>query len=157
MTLRRAPILAMIPPPAQYALTFLAGLGLDWLMPWRPAWMTIGGVRWAGLALAGAGIVLALAAAGRFVVRRTTLNPAGQPAHLVVTGAHAWSRNPMYLALTTISVGLALALGEGWPLILVVLPWTAMNWVVIPFEEARLRETFAQDYVDYCRKVRRWI
>ena len=157
MTPRHAPILAMIPPPAQYALTFLLGLGLDWLMPWRPAWMTIGGVRWAGLALAAAGFVLALAAAGRFVARRTTLNPAGEPAHLVVTGAHAWSRNPMYLALTIISVGLALALGSAWPLILVVLPWAAMNWVVIPFEEARLRETFAQDYVDYCRRVRRWI
>jgi hypothetical protein len=35
MTPRRAPILAMIPPLVQYALTFLAGLGLDWLMPWR--------------------------------------------------------------------------------------------------------------------------
>ncbi len=43
-------------------------------------------------------------------------------------------------------MGLALALGEPWPLILVVLPWAAMNWVVIPFEEARLSETFAQDY-----------
>ncbi len=157
MTSRRAPILAMIPPPAQYALTFLAGVGFDSLMPWRPAWMTIEGVHWAGLALATAGFVLALAAAGRFVVRRTTLNPAGQPAHLVVTFAHAWSRNPMYLALTLIYVGLALALGEAWPLILVVLPLAAMNWVVIPFEEARLRETFAQDYVDYCRRVRRWI
>jgi protein-S-isoprenylcysteine O-methyltransferase Ste14 len=157
MTLRRAPILAMIPPPVQYALTFLAGLGVDWLMPWRPAWMTIGGVHWAGLALAVAGFVLALAAAGRFVARHTTLNPAGQPAHLVVSGAHAWSRNPMYLALTIIYVGLALALGSAWPLILVVLPWAAMNWVVIPFEEARLRETFAQTYVDYCRRVRRWI
>ncbi len=154
---RRAPILAIIPPPAQYALTFLAGLGLDWLMPWRPAWMTIEGARYAGLALAVAGFVLALAAAGRFVVRRTTLNPAGQPAHLVVTGAHAWSRNPMYLALTLIYVGLAPALGEAWPLILVVLPLAAMNWVVIPFEEARLSETFAQDYVDYSRRVRRWI
>ena len=70
-----------------------------------------------------AGICLSIAAAGRFVVRRTTLNPAGQPAHLVVIGAHAWSRNPMYLALTIIYVGLALALGEAWPLILVVVPW----------------------------------
>ena len=157
MAPRRAPILALIPPPAQYALTFLAGLGLDRLIPWRPDWMTIGGVHWAGWALAVAGFLLAFAAAGRFVFRRTTLNPAGQPAHLVVSGAHAWSRNPMYLALTIISVGLALALGEAWPLILVVLPWASMNWVVIPFEEARLRETFAQDYVDYCRRVRRWI
>lgn len=157
MTPPRAPILAMIPPPAQYALTFLAGLGVGRLMPWEPAWMTIKGVHWAGLALAVAGFVLALAAAGRFVVRRTTLNPAGQPAHLVVSGAHAWSRNPMYLALTIICVGLALALGEAWPLILAVVPWGSMNWAVIPFEEARLRETFGQDYADYCRRTRRWI
>ena len=87
-----------------------------------------------------------LAAAGRFVLRGTTLHPTGQPARLVVSGAHAWSRNPMYLSLTVIYVGLALALGRAWPLVLVVLPWASMNWAVIPFEEARLRETFGEDY-----------
>jgi protein-S-isoprenylcysteine O-methyltransferase Ste14 len=154
---RNAPILAIIPPPAQFALTFLVGVGLDWLMPWRPAWLAIGIVHWAGLALVVAGCSLAVAAAGRFVLRGTTLQPTGQPARLVVSGAHAWSRNPMYLSLTVIYVGLALALGRAWPLILVVLPWASMNWAVIPFEEARLRETFGQDYVDYCRRVRRWV
>ena len=157
MTPRRAPILAMITPPAQYALTFLAGLGLGRLMPWEPAWMTIAGVHWAGWALTVAGFLLALAAAGRFVVRRTTLNPAGQPAHLIVKGAHAWSRNPMYLSLTIINAGIALAMGKAWSLVFVVLPWAAMNWIVIPFEEARLRKAFGHDYADYCRTVRRWL
>jgi protein-S-isoprenylcysteine O-methyltransferase Ste14 len=32
-----------------------------------------------------------------------------------------------------------------------------MNWGVIPFEEARLSETFAQDYADGRRRVRRSI
>jgi protein-S-isoprenylcysteine O-methyltransferase Ste14 len=150
-------MMAIIPPPAQYALAFLVGVALDWVMPWRPAWMGIEGVHWAGWALAVASFILALAAAGRFVFRRTTLNPAGQPAHLVVTGAHAFSRNPMYLSLTIIYVGLALAFGGAWPLVLVVLPWASMNWVAIPFEEARLSEAFAQDYANYCRRVRRWI
>jgi protein-S-isoprenylcysteine O-methyltransferase Ste14 len=157
MSSRDAPILAIIPPPVQFALTFLVGIGLDWLEPWRPVWMAIGGVRWAGLALTVAGCALAVAAAGRFVLRRTTLNPIGQPARLVDSGPHAWSRNPMYLSLTIIYVGLALALGRAWPLILVVLPWASMNWAVIPFEEARLNATFGQDYADYCRRVRRWI
>jgi protein-S-isoprenylcysteine O-methyltransferase Ste14 len=152
-----APILAKIPPPVQFALTFLAGVGLDRLMPWRPGWLALASVHWAGLALAVAGCSLAAAAAGRFVLRRTTLHPTGQPAHLVVNGAHAWSRNPMYLSLTVIYVGLALALGRAWPFILVVLPWASINWVVIPFEEGRLTETFGQDYADYCRRVRRWI
>jgi protein-S-isoprenylcysteine O-methyltransferase Ste14 len=154
---RRAPIPAIIPPPAQFAVTFLVGIGLDRLIPWRPAWMAIGGAHWAGLALTVAGCSLAVAAAGRFVLRGTTLHPTGQPARLVVSGAHAWSRNPMYLSLTVVYVGLALALGRAWPLVLVILPWALMNWAVIPFEEARLRETFGEDYADYCRRVRRWI
>jgi protein-S-isoprenylcysteine O-methyltransferase Ste14 len=157
MTSRNPPILAIIPPPAQFALTFLVGVGLDWLMPWRPAWMAIGALRWAGLALVVAGGALAAAASGRFVLRRTTLHPVGQPSRLVVSGAHAWSRNPMYLSLTVVYVGLALALGRAWPLVLAVVPWASMNWAVIPFEEARLRATFGQDYADYCRRVRRWI
>ena len=157
MASRRAPILAIIPPPVQFTLTFLVGVGLDRLIPWRPAWMAIGAMRWAGLALAIAGCSLAAAAAGRFVLQRTTLHPTGQPARLVVAGPHSWSRNPMYVSLTVVYVGLALALGRAWPLALVVLPWASMNWAVIPFEEARLRATFGQDYADYCRRVRRWI
>jgi hypothetical protein len=41
---RHAPILAVIPPPAQYAMTFFAGAGLDRLIPWRPVWLTMGEV-----------------------------------------------------------------------------------------------------------------
>jgi len=37
MASRYAPILAIIPPPAQFALTFLVGIGVDRFMPWRPA------------------------------------------------------------------------------------------------------------------------
>jgi Phospholipid methyltransferase len=50
------------------------------------------------------------------------------------------------LSLTIICAGIALAMGKVWPLVLVVLPWAAMNWVVIPFEESRLRKAFGQDY-----------
>jgi protein-S-isoprenylcysteine O-methyltransferase Ste14 len=153
----RAPFLAKIPPPAQFALTFLAGIGLDRLMPWRPAAMALASVHWAGFALAVAGCSLAAAAAGRFVIRRTTLDPTGEPSRLVVNGAHGWSRNPMYLSLTVVYAGLGLALGKAWPLGLIVLPWASMNWIVIPYEEARLRKIFGQDYADYCRKTKRWI
>jgi protein-S-isoprenylcysteine O-methyltransferase Ste14 len=154
---RHAPTLAIIPPPALYAVTFLAGVGLDRLLPWTPVWLAMEGVHWAGAALAFAGLILAPASAGWFLLRRTTLNPIGQPAHLLVGGAHAWSRNPMYLGLTIIYAGVALALGKAWPLVLVVLPWAAINWVVIPFEESRLRKAFGEDYDDYCRTVRRWM
>ena len=41
-------------------------------------------------------------------------------------------------------MSVALLLGKAWPLVLVVLPWAAMNRVVIPFEEARLGEALAK-------------
>jgi protein-S-isoprenylcysteine O-methyltransferase Ste14 len=63
----------------------------------------------------------------------------------------------MYVGLTSIYTGAALALGQAETLILVALPWTVVNWIVIPFEEARLRDTFGQIYVEYCRRVRRWL
>jgi protein-S-isoprenylcysteine O-methyltransferase Ste14 len=157
MSSPRAPLLVKIPPPVQFAIAFLVGVGLDRLAPWRPTWMAMASVHWAGFALAVAGCSLAAAAAGRFVLRGTTLDPVGEPSRLVVNGAHGWSRNPMYLSLTIISVGLALALGRAWPLILIVLPWASMNWMTIPFEEARLRDAFGEDYRDYCRRVRRWL
>jgi len=119
--------------------------------------MTIAGAHWAGFALILAGCALVAAAAGRFVLRRTTLNPTGEPSRLIVNGAHAWSRNPMYVSLTIVYVGLGLALGRAWPLVLVLVPWASMNFVTIPFEEARLRQIFGKDYADYCRRVRRWI
>jgi protein-S-isoprenylcysteine O-methyltransferase Ste14 len=157
MAARNAPLLVAIPPPIQFALTFLVGVGVDRFYPWRPAWLAMPAVHWTGFALLVAGCALAASAAGRFVLRGTTLHPTGEPSRLVVNGAHAWSRNPMYVSLTVVYVGLALALGRAWPLILVILPWASMNFGTIPYEEARLREIFGEDYAGYCRRVRRWI
>jgi hypothetical protein len=59
-------------------------------MPWQPVRLTIEAIHSAGAALTFAGLILVVASAGWFVLGRTTLNPAGQPARLIVTGAHAW-------------------------------------------------------------------
>jgi protein-S-isoprenylcysteine O-methyltransferase Ste14 len=154
---RRAPLLAVIPPPVAFAATFLAGWGLSRFDRWTLAWIEAPGVRAVGVALAIVGLASAASAMGLFASRLTTFIPTGQPSKLVASGAYAWTRNPMYVGLTCIYAGAALALGQVWTLALVVLPWAAANWVVIPFEEARLRETFGQDYVDYCLRVRRWL
>ena len=154
---RRAPLLAIIPPPVLFAATFLAGWGVGWLDGSRPAWIRTATAHWVGLALLVAGAAVSAACVRLFVSRGTTVIPVGQPARLVSNGAYAWSRNPMYVGLTAIYAGAALALGQIWSLVLLPLPWAAANFVVIPFEEARLRETFGQAYDDYRRRVRRWL
>ena len=157
MDLRRAPVLAIVPPPVLYVAVFLVGLGVERLAPFdanRIAHPIEHGLGWAILV---AGVLTAASGAGLFALRGTTVIPIGRPSKFVAAGPYRFTRNPMYLGLTVIYAGAALALGKLWPLALLPLPWAAMNWIVIPFEEARLSEAFGGAYADYCGQVRRWI
>jgi len=152
----RPPVLVMVPPPLLYLAVFAAGLGLNALLPWHPAWLRSPAIHAAGGLALGLGAALAAAGIGVLHQRRTTVIPFGQPARLVASGPFRISRNPIYLALTIASAGAALLLGRVWPLVLLPVPLAVMHRIVIPFEERRLRATFGAAYDVYCRRVRRW-
>ncbi|OOW74444.1 protein-S-isoprenylcysteine methyltransferase [Xanthomonas axonopodis pv. martyniicola] len=154
----RAPWLVKMTSPVHFALAL--GLGA-WLqealdLPLPPptplAWIEVvgGGIACLGLALAVSCFIL-------FACRRTTIMPSGHPSRLVLDGPYRVTRNPMYLALVLSYVGLCLQLGLLWAVVLVPLPWLALQRYVIPFEEARLRAEFGRHYNDYCVSVRRWL
>lgn len=147
--------LIALPAPILYGLIFLAGIFIEhgWIGPM--AWPS--GVRPLGGILLAAGILLAPASALLFGIRRTTLNPIGQPARLVTTGAFRVTRNPMYLGVTLAYVGLSLVFRRIVPLALLPFAVLLINYIVIPYEEARLRERFGDAYVEYCCRVRRWL
>ena len=67
------------------------------------------------------------------------------------------SRNPIYLGMTSILVGTALALGSLVPWLVVPVFVVLVGYNVIPVEESMLAEAFGQSYADYRAKVRRWI
>jgi protein-S-isoprenylcysteine O-methyltransferase Ste14 len=156
MAADRAPVLVMIPAPLFYAASFGLGFWLDRLVGGRAAFAAapVGLLGWALIVV---GIVLGPASAGLFGLRHTTLNPAGRPSSLVTSGAFGLTRNPMYLGLTVAYVGACLVLGRILPLVLLVIPLALVNFMVIPFEEARMREAFGEDYLAYCRRVKRWV
>jgi protein-S-isoprenylcysteine O-methyltransferase Ste14 len=102
---------------------------------------------------------IACAAPGAFTIlkARTTLIPQGRPSRFVSEGIYAVTRNPIYLGMTLIYVGFALRAASIWPLVAIVVPWSVMNFVVIPFEERRLLATFGAQYDRYRGRVRRWV
>ncbi len=154
----RTPPLMRIPPPLLFLATFLVGLGLQRLAP-----IIIHGgritqaSRVTGMVLLACAVLIALTCAGMFLVNRTTIIPHGAASKLVTAGPYRLTRNPMYLSLTLGYLGVAAMLIQVWPLVLLPLPVMFVNAVVIPFEEARLRELFGTQFGDYCRRVRRWI
>jgi protein-S-isoprenylcysteine O-methyltransferase Ste14 len=149
--------LILLPPPLLYAVCFGLGMLLDRLLPWSPGWMHGRLVHWIGWLLLGAAAVLAISSAGLFWLRRTTIIPHGQPSRLITKGPFALSRNPIYVAVTVAYCGVALLTASPWPLVLLIAPVTYVHRIVIPFEEARLNETFGATYADYRRRVGRWL
>jgi protein-S-isoprenylcysteine O-methyltransferase Ste14 len=144
------------PPPFIFVLGFLAGLGLErWVYR-----MSFGSRR--PLALAGWTLAVAALALGGWAMitfwrARTAIIPHRPASRLVRHGPYRFTRNPMYVALTALYVGLALLFNVAWPL--VVLP--AVLWLlwhlVIRHEERYLHFAFGGDYAAFTREVRRWL
>lgn len=147
--------LVAVPAPILCAITFGTGLAIDHFLPWNPRWMD--SLDLIGWILIAVGIALGPGSAVLFMSKRTTLNPAGRPSGLVTVGAFQVSRNPMYLGLAVGYVGLAIVIAQLWPIVLLPLPLFFLNLVVVPFEEGRLEKTFADDFLAYRQRVRRWL
>ena len=111
-----------------------------------------------GVVCVGVGAVLLVACIVEFARSgRGTLSPADPPRHLVVGGLYRYVRNPMYLSVTTIVLGEALAaqssaLGAYWAI------WfLGANLFVIAYEEPTLRRRFGASYDVYTTQVGRWM
>jgi protein-S-isoprenylcysteine O-methyltransferase Ste14 len=76
---------------------------------------------------------------------------------LVTSGPYQFTRNPMYLGLVILTLGIAIWVGT-WPMFgAPIALFATANWVHIPFEEAKMRRQFGSVYDNYVARVRRWI
>jgi protein-S-isoprenylcysteine O-methyltransferase Ste14 len=87
----------------------------------------------------------------------TPLPPTAQPALLVDEGPYRFGRNPMYLGMMVMMLGLGLAIGVPFMAIAVVNFVVIIGAVHIPHEEAQMQRTFGGWYSDYAASVRRWL
>ncbi|GAA1974277.1 isoprenylcysteine carboxylmethyltransferase family protein [Nocardioides panacihumi] len=88
---------------------------------------------------------------------RTGLLP-GQPTREIIEeGPYRLSRNPLYVGLLALYVGLALLAPTFWGLVLLPVAVLLLSWGAIGPEERFLHERFGATYDDYARRVRRWL
>jgi protein-S-isoprenylcysteine O-methyltransferase Ste14 len=143
------------PPPLAFVAGFLLGLGLESLVPLAGAPSTLA----IAAAVIGVGVWLALdgSAMARFIAAKTNIVP-GRPAHALVTsGPYRFTRNPMYVGMAFLYVGLALALSVLWALALLPAVLLIVDRRVIAPEERYLEAKFGEQYAAYKRRVRRWL
>lgn len=143
------------PPPLIYGAFLLAGIGLDRLWPASLGTGTAGG--WAGGALVLGGLVIGVVSALRFRAAGTAIRPHRETTALVTSGLYAYSRNPIYVALNAVYLGIALIDDNAWCAALVLPALAVLSWGVIAREERYLETKFGESYRAYKAKVRRWL
>jgi protein-S-isoprenylcysteine O-methyltransferase Ste14 len=144
-----------VPPPLIYLLPLLLGLLLNRRLhvPFLPRGVT----RVLGWPLVGGGLALAAWFARTLHGADTTLRTDKAVSSLVQDGPFRYSRNPGYLSLTMLYVGIAILRNALWAILLLPLVLYVIQREVIGREERYLERTFGEEYLAYKRRVRRWV
>ncbi len=110
-----------------------------------------------GLILIFSGISLVFVSLRFMRKMKTTFIPDGTPEVLISSGPFKFSRNPIYLGMLTILVGVAFLISSLSAIIIAFVFGTIINFTWIAHEEKKLQELFSEDWENYSSKVRRWI
>ncbi len=150
MTRDRGPL-----PPVILLLSILAQVALH---RWLPvATLLVPPVTYLGAALIVLGIASGAGPVIDFKRSETTVIPFKESSELVVSGMYKLSRNPMYLGMLLILLGVATLTGSLSPYVMAVLFVPILNRRVIRHEEVMLEDRFGDSYRSYKDRVRRWI
>jgi protein-S-isoprenylcysteine O-methyltransferase Ste14 len=83
--------------------------------------------------------------------------PFHTPPTLVLEGPYRFSRNPIYLSVIIILFGLAILVGSLTVFIISIALFIIFRTWFISWEEKKLEEVFGEEYLEYKRRVRRWL
>ena len=142
-------------PPVYFLMSLVATAILHYALPITrlvsPPYI------YSGVVLIVAGIAIATVASGAFRRAGTPVVPFEPSTALITDGLYRVTRNPMYLGLLLTLAGVAILCGTlGAFLPLPVFFWILRSQFVIP-EERFLEGIFGAQYLDYKRRVRRWL
>lgn len=146
-----------IPP---VVIFLLCASAMWWLAANTPRLPLPDTLRWT---LAGAAVILAsclgLAGIVSFKKARTTVNPHTPEAvsSLVSQGVYQFSRNPMYTAMVIMLLALALYWASLPALVGIPVFMLYLTHFQIKPEERALEAAFKEEFINYRKRVRRWL
>jgi protein-S-isoprenylcysteine O-methyltransferase Ste14 len=144
-----------VPPPLIYLAGLAVGFGLEALLPGTSL---PGVVRWVlgGLVFA-AGLGFGASFNTAFARKGTAVEPWKPTTAIVTTGPYQLTRNPAYLAMALMYIGIALLGDALWALVPLPVVIAVIDRAVIAREERYLERKFGREYLDYKATARRWI
>ena len=105
------------------------------------------------------GLIIILSAIILFKKYKTTITPLkpSKATKLIVNGVYKFSRNPMYLGLLLVLIGVSIMLNLIGGIFFIPLFILYLNYFQIIPEENAMIQLFKGEFLKYKRNVRRWI
>jgi protein-S-isoprenylcysteine O-methyltransferase Ste14 len=146
-----------LPPPLLYGLFFGISLFLQKLFPLSKNFFNTNASEVVGFLLLAVCLVFDLPSLVQFFKTKNTLITIKSANSLQTKGLYSISRNPMYTGLLCLYSSLALLVGNWWTVLFIPLVFLLIQVYVIRREENYLTRRFGQQFIDYKKRVRRWL
>ena len=143
------------PAPVLYGSAFVAGLAVEYVAPTHLLPFPISA--WLAAAFIAIAVAIVVSAFQALAQANTAFDARKATTKIVTTGAFRISRNPTYLSLALLLIGIAFAMSSLWVLASVIPAVAATQWGVILREERYLKAKFGEEYSSYASRVRRWL
>lgn len=142
-------------PPVWFLLSIMSMIGLHLWLPVKQLLFPPFG--YLGIVAITVGIIMVLGCAYLFRQKNTTIKPFEQSSYLVREGIFNYSRNPIYLGMLVVLIGLWIVLGSLSPGFIIPVFAVLIQEMFIKAEEQMLEAKFGEEYQEYKATVRRWI
>jgi protein-S-isoprenylcysteine O-methyltransferase Ste14 len=155
MTTAAATAGVIAPPPLIYLGALGVGFGLDAAIGTGSLPSIVAVPIGAASIIAGAGLLRSFLRA--FERAGTPVDPYTPSEAIVTDGPYRLTRNPAYLGMALTYAGIAIVANAPWALVPLPVAIAVIDRGVIAREERYLERRFGRPYVDYERRVRRWM
>lgn len=142
-------------PPHIFALSLVAIGLLAWFLPLQQ--IISGPLRTLGVVPVIAGLIIAIWPSILYKRRKNPILPDATPQVLILDGPFRFTRNPKYLGMVLVLMGVAFMSGAITPYVVIPVFMLVISHRYIRMEEANLTQQFGDDYTAYTKRVRRWI
>ena len=142
-------------PPIVLAVALGLGIPVGILLPTRllPAEAAVP----LGLGVVAISVLLVIAAVRELRRKKTAFDVRKPTSAIVRTGVFRLTRNPVYLSMMLLYVGVSLLINSPWMLLLAIPTGSALCLAAIKPEERYLEAKFGDAYREYRATVPRWI
>jgi len=146
-----------IPPPLFYVLTFLLALFVQKKVWIDDSLFHLQITKVAGILFIAISLFFSVRSLRQFFQSKNTIVLIKPASSLQINGIYSISRNPMYVGLLCVYLGITCLIGNWWNIILFPVLFLVIQEYVIKREENYLERAFGWKYLDYKNKVGRWL